>query len=141
MTEIHPVALAFDDEGVDPGELRLAYPYWSHRDPIRTDGRSYADPEAPTDGLVAHSWDHSLGEIVTSIADTGLRLEFLHEFDFVRWQSALPRRGRRRTLAPARRFEGRAPALLLAQGDEARDGRGRIRLSRLVCSIQSPSRR
>jgi SAM-dependent methyltransferase len=86
VTEIHPVALAFDDEGVAPGELRLAYPYWSHRDPIRTDGRSYADPEAPTDGLVAHSWDHSLGEIVTSIADAGLRLEFLHEFDFVRWQ-------------------------------------------------------
>ena len=85
LTEIHPVALAFDDEGVAPGELRLAYPYWSHREPIRTDGRSYADPAAPTDGLVGSSWDHSLGEIVTSLADAGLRLEFLHEFDFVRW--------------------------------------------------------
>jgi hypothetical protein len=46
---------------------------------------SYADREAPTDGLVENGWDHSLGEIVTSLGDAGLRLEFLHEFDFVRW--------------------------------------------------------
>ena len=39
----------------------------------------------PTDGLVEHGWDHSLGEIVTSIIDAGLRLDFLHEFDFLRW--------------------------------------------------------
>jgi len=46
---------------------------------------SYADRDAPTEGLVEYGWDHSLGEIVTSLADAGLRLEFLHEFDFVRW--------------------------------------------------------
>jgi 2-polyprenyl-3-methyl-5-hydroxy-6-metoxy-1,4-benzoquinol methylase len=27
ITEIHPVANAFENEGVQPGELRLAYPY------------------------------------------------------------------------------------------------------------------
>ena len=46
---------------------------------------SYADPTAPTEGLVEHGWDHSLGEIVTALIEAGLRLEFLHEFDFVRW--------------------------------------------------------
>ena len=86
MTEIHPVAQAFENEGVEPGELRLAYPYWSHAEPISSEVKgSYADREAPTDGLVEYGWDHSLGEIVTSLADAGLRLEFLHEFDFVRW--------------------------------------------------------
>jgi SAM-dependent methyltransferase len=86
MTEIHPVAEVFEDEGVEPGELRLAYPYWSHPEPIRFDVKgSYADPEAPTEGLVGYGWDHSLGEILTSLADAGLRLEFLHEFDFVLW--------------------------------------------------------
>jgi SAM-dependent methyltransferase len=86
MTEIHPVAEVFEDEGVEPGELRLAYPYWSHAEPLRFDVKgSYADREAPTDGLVENGWDHSLGEIVTSLGDAGLRLEFLHEFDFVRW--------------------------------------------------------
>jgi SAM-dependent methyltransferase len=86
MTEIHPVAQVFENEGVEPGELRLAYPYWSHTEPLRFEVKgSYADREAPTDGLVENGWDHSLGEIVTSLADAGLRLEFLHEFDFVRW--------------------------------------------------------
>lgn len=86
ITEIHPVAQVFENEGVEPGELRLAYPYWSHPEPLRFEVKgSYADRDAPTDGLVEYGWDHSLGEILTSLADAGLRLEFLHEFDFVRW--------------------------------------------------------
>jgi SAM-dependent methyltransferase len=86
VTEIHPVANVFENEGVAPGELRLEYPYWSHREPLRFDVQgSYADRDAPTEELVEYGWDHSLGEIVTSLADAGLRIEFLHEFDFVRW--------------------------------------------------------
>ncbi len=86
VAEIHPVARVFADEGVEPGELRLAYPYWSHAEPLRFEVKgSYADHGAPTDGLVEYGWDHSLGEILTSLADAGLRLEFLHEFDFVLW--------------------------------------------------------
>jgi SAM-dependent methyltransferase len=86
VTEIHPVAQVFENEGVERGELRLAYPYWSHSEPLRFEVKgSYADREAPTDGLVEYGWDHSLGEILTSLADAGLRLEFLHEFDFVPW--------------------------------------------------------
>ncbi len=86
LTEIHPVAQVFKDEGVEPGELRLAFPYWSHPEPLRFEVKgSYADPSAATEGLVEYGWDHSLGEIVTSLADAGLRIEFLHEFDFVRW--------------------------------------------------------
>jgi SAM-dependent methyltransferase len=86
ITEIHPVANAFENEGVEPGELQLAYPYWSHTEPLRFEVKgSYADRDAATEGLVEYGWDHSLGEIVTSLADAGLRIEFLHEFDFVRW--------------------------------------------------------
>lgn len=86
VNEIHPVAQVFADEGVGPGELRLQYPYWEHPDePITLPGQSYADRDAPTEGLVEHGWDHSLGEIVTAIIDAGLHLDFLHEFDFVNW--------------------------------------------------------
>jgi SAM-dependent methyltransferase len=86
LTEIHPVAQVFENDGVAPGELRLAYPYWSHPEPLRFDVKgSYADLDAPTDGLVEFGWDHSLGEIVTALLDAGLRLDFLHEFDFVSW--------------------------------------------------------
>jgi len=86
ITEVHPVVQAFENEGVAPGELRLNYPYWSHAEPMRFEViGSYADRTAPTEGLVEHGWNHSLGEIVTALVDAGLRLDFLHEFDFVNW--------------------------------------------------------
>jgi SAM-dependent methyltransferase len=86
VTEIHPVAQAFADEGVLPGELKLGYPYWEHAAPITVQVQgSYADRSAPTEGLIEHGWDHSMGEIVSAIADAGLRIDFLHEFDFVQW--------------------------------------------------------
>jgi SAM-dependent methyltransferase len=85
ITEIHPLAQVLDEDA-GPGEIRLRYPYWSHAESIRADVRgSYADPTAPTEGLVEHGWDHGLGEIVTALIEAGLRLEFLHEFDFVEW--------------------------------------------------------
>ena len=88
VTEIHPAAQVFENDGVAPGELRLAYPYWSHAEPLTFDVHgSYADPDAATDPtLVEHGWDHSLGEIVTALIHAGLRIEFLHEFDFCEWK-------------------------------------------------------
>jgi SAM-dependent methyltransferase len=87
ITEAHPIAMVFDDENVQPGELRLAYPYWEHERPLTFEVKgSYADREAPTEGLIEHSWDHSLGEIVSALAEAGLHVEFLHEFDFLDWE-------------------------------------------------------
>ncbi|HXI45238.1 MAG TPA: class I SAM-dependent methyltransferase [Candidatus Acidoferrales bacterium] len=89
IAEVHPVTQVFADEDVMPGDLRLAYPYWSHAEPIRIEEEgSYADRSAPTGRLVEYGWDHSLGEIVTALAEAGLRIEFLHEFDFVEWPVA-----------------------------------------------------
>jgi SAM-dependent methyltransferase len=87
ISEVHPVAWSFENEGVEPGELRLTYPYWGHEEPISFEVHgSYADPDAPTEGLTEHGWAHGLGEIVTALANEGLRLEFLHEFPFVHWK-------------------------------------------------------
>ena len=45
ITEAHPVVQAFENEGVEPGELRLTYPYWEHPDPLTFAVKgSYADP-------------------------------------------------------------------------------------------------
>lgn len=94
LAEGHPVAMALQNEGVEPGELKLQYPYWTHRDPIslKVHG-SYADPLAPTDSLVEHGWDHSLGEIVTALIQAGLRIDFLHEFPFSMWKLDFTVRG------------------------------------------------
>ncbi len=87
IAEAHPILMALADENVAPGELRLNYPYWEHERPLTFDVQgSYADRDAPTDGLIEHGWDHSLGEIVTALVDSGLRIEFLHEFDFCEWE-------------------------------------------------------
>lgn len=87
ITEIHPVALAFENEGVAPGELRLAYPYWEHAEPLTFAVRgSYADPAAEVTATAEHGWDHGLGEIVSALIDAGLRIESLREYPFVDWK-------------------------------------------------------
>ena len=88
ISEIHPVAQAFEDEGVGPGELRLRYPYWEHGDPLIFDVHgSYADPGADLgEDHKEHGWDHGLGEIVTALIDAGLRIDRLDELPFLEWK-------------------------------------------------------
>jgi hypothetical protein len=85
ITEVHPVAQVFDDdEGVT--DLRLRYPYFTHADPLtfETQG-SYADRSAQVSQRTEYGWNHGMGEIVTALANAGLRVDFLHEFPFVEW--------------------------------------------------------
>jgi SAM-dependent methyltransferase len=87
VTEAHPVIQAFENEGVKPGELRLAYPYWEHREPLTFAVKgSYADPSADVGDLTEHGWDHGLGEIVTALIEAGLRIEKLIEYPFLDWK-------------------------------------------------------
>jgi SAM-dependent methyltransferase len=85
LTEIHPIALVFDDdEGATA--LRLRYPYLTRTEPFAFETRgSYADRTARVDQPFEYGWNHGLGEIVTALANAGLRIEFLHEFPFVEW--------------------------------------------------------
>lgn len=89
ITEVHPVAQVFAEDGVAPGELVLGYPYWEHESPISAPVvGSYADRAAAVRTKTEHGWDHGLGEIVTALIEAGLRIEFLHEFPFVLWPVA-----------------------------------------------------
>ena len=88
ITEAHPVMNVFENEGVGPGELRLAYPYWEHREPLIFPVKgSYADPTADVGVQTEHSWDHGLGEIVTALIEAGLRIETLVEHPFLDWST------------------------------------------------------
>lgn len=77
IAEFHPFANVFDDEAED---LRCRYPYFSSGGPgvFQSQG-SYAAPDAEI-SLPEYYWDHTIGEVVTSLIDAGLRIEFLHEF-------------------------------------------------------------
>jgi SAM-dependent methyltransferase len=86
IAEAHPFAWAFDDEDTAT-ELRLRYHYWPSQEPlVFSDTESYADPEVPVEAPVEYAWQHSMGEIVTSLASAGLRIEYLHEHPWVPWK-------------------------------------------------------
>lgn len=78
VAEAHPILLGLELEG---SGFRRSRPYWSTEAPSAwpVEG-SYADPEAETRVEVGYSWNHSVGEIVTAVANTGLRIELLHEW-------------------------------------------------------------
>jgi len=80
LREIHPFSWVFDDEA-KAGPLRVRYPYFGTGEPQRweEDG-SYAGPNASLEHRVTYEWPHTLGEVVTALAQAGLRIEFLHEF-------------------------------------------------------------
>jgi len=87
VSDIHPIAQAFENEGVEPGQLVLRYPYWEHDRPLSFPVKgSYADPTAEVQSTTEHGWDHGLGEIVTALVDAGLEIRSLREYPFVHWQ-------------------------------------------------------
>jgi SAM-dependent methyltransferase len=83
--EIDPFVYVFDvDEGA--AEPRVKYPYFDRPEPLAFESTDYADPDARVKQPFAYDWSHSMAEIVTSLAETGLRIEFLHEWPFLDWE-------------------------------------------------------
>ena len=83
--EIHPFAQTLDFERSDP--LIVRYPYFDRAEPLRFDGaEDYASKEAAFEHTETYEWSHSLGEIVTSLIDAGLSIEWLREHDWTVYQ-------------------------------------------------------
>lgn len=81
LADFHPVAQVMDDLDGDRPVPR--YDYFPSPEPIAFQVRgSYADPDAQVEHEAEYGWAHSMGEIVTVLAEAGLRIEFLHEFPF-----------------------------------------------------------
>lgn len=77
MVEFHPMLGMFDDDGE-----KLEYPYFFSAEPMKFAAEgNYADPghDFKHD---SYEWFHSLGEIVTALISTGLKIEYLHEFPY-----------------------------------------------------------
>jgi SAM-dependent methyltransferase len=83
--EGHPVMWAVDDDQTEPNGLNLGYDYWGGETLSFPVEGSYADPDADVDAEVEHGWNHSLGEIVTALASSGLRIELLDEKRVLDW--------------------------------------------------------
>ncbi|MFR9773866.1 class I SAM-dependent methyltransferase [Nocardia sp. SC052] len=99
LTDVHPVAKTLDPS---TPEVRVSQPYWHRSEPFRHAVQgSYADPSALVESSEKYLWTHSTGDLLTAIADAGLRLEFFHEFPWLdRQLPSLTQRGQREFIPP-----------------------------------------
>ena len=80
LTEPHPLLYFIEDDG-----KTLRANYFS-RDAILLDEGSYADPDAKLSSSASVEWVHHTAEVVTALGAAGLRVEFVHEHDTVRYR-------------------------------------------------------
>ena len=88
LADGHPFALTLHEAATMDGDGRLRHgtPYFGSG-PIRSDDpHDYADEAAVMVNSTSYVSLHTLGDIVTSLIDAGLRLEYLHEHDAVPWR-------------------------------------------------------
>ncbi|WP_410574882.1 class I SAM-dependent methyltransferase [Amycolatopsis sp. cmx-4-61] len=86
VREGHPMLGTLD--ATEPPSPR--YPYFEHAEPlVFDDPGTYVAVDRPLGHSVTHSWNHSLGELITALLDHGLTLTGFTEHDSVPW-NALP---------------------------------------------------
>jgi SAM-dependent methyltransferase len=81
LSEFHPFQEILGDD-----DLAVRYDYFHTEPKVWDEPGTYADPDARTQHNLTYEWTHGLGEVVTSIIEAGLRLDFLHEFDYTGYQ-------------------------------------------------------
>jgi 2-polyprenyl-3-methyl-5-hydroxy-6-metoxy-1,4-benzoquinol methylase len=86
IAEIHPFAMIFDNDK-DVKDFKIKYPYFHDAQPLRFEVEgSYADTSAEIKQKVDYEWVYTIGDVITALAQAGLRIEFLHEWPFVEYQ-------------------------------------------------------
>ena len=86
LAEGHPVALAMERDPCGDGVRPRSAASYFRAGPIRCDeSADYADPTVTLDAPATYEFSHTLGDIVTALAQAGLILQFLHEHDAVPW--------------------------------------------------------
>jgi SAM-dependent methyltransferase len=87
MREGHPMLWAIDERRTD-GLLVVDFPYFERAEPVVwTEGGTYVQTAASFEHNTTHVWNHGLGEIVTALQRSGLRITGLVEHDSVPWEA------------------------------------------------------
>jgi SAM-dependent methyltransferase len=79
IADYHPFPDNF--EIVDGEVRRLRHGYLDHGPWVEQAAGSYTGP-AQTSANTRIKWNHHIGSVVNALATAGLRIEFLHEYDF-----------------------------------------------------------
>lgn len=89
IREGHPALWSLADPRED-GLLTIEYPYFERTEPtVWTEGGTYVETDRVFTENTTHEWNHGLGEVVTALLASGLRVTMLEEHDSVPWD-ALP---------------------------------------------------
>ena len=82
IVENHPFLNMLEEEN---GKLTVRYSYFEG-EPLRyEENGTYATSEQ-LENNVTYEWNHSISEIVNSIIEAGMRIEFFHEFPFLEFK-------------------------------------------------------
>ena len=82
IAEAHPFMWTFDN---DSPNFELKYPYFL-REPIRTDAEGSYATAAKVQHSTEYGWNHTFSEILGSLLEVGLKVDFLHEYPFSAWK-------------------------------------------------------
>ena len=89
MREGHPMLWTLEDERPD-GLLVAEYPYFERDEPMIFDyPGTYVETVVTFTQNVTHQWNHGLGEIITALLESGMKLTMLVQDDSAPWE-ALP---------------------------------------------------
>lgn len=80
IAEAHPVVQVMSDDG-----SAIAHDYFSDGPQVYDSPNTYTDGP-PLTRTRSVGFQHTLGSIITALAEAGLRIEFVHEFDFELFQ-------------------------------------------------------
>jgi SAM-dependent methyltransferase len=85
IQESHPFTNILDDEAEG---ISVASPYWGKPEPEEWPGDypDYSDPGYRVRNG-SREWIWTVEEIICSLVDAGLRIEFFHEFDHLAWKA------------------------------------------------------
>ena len=87
IAEIHPFSYVFDNESPDINNLQVYYDYFHKPEPMEfTAEGSYASVDSHMKPQKEYEWAHSMSDIINSLIEAGLRIEFLNEYPFTVWK-------------------------------------------------------
>lgn len=75
IVELHPFA------GILSSDFKLEYKYFDHGPFVDDSSGTYTDWNANVKG-VTYEWNYTLGDVINSLIEQGLKVEFMHEFPY-----------------------------------------------------------
>ncbi|KKK44796.1 hypothetical protein LCGC14_0807370 [marine sediment metagenome] len=87
IAEIHPFSMVFDNETKNIKDLQVYYNYFNAPKPMEfTADGSYASGGTKIKPKKEYEWAHSMSDVINSLIESGLRIEFLNEYPFTVWK-------------------------------------------------------